>query len=365
MIVGVPKEIKVHESRVAITPEGVSEFVHAGHSVLIQDGAGVGSAITNEDFKQAGAIIVATADDVWQKADLVLKVKEPIEPEYSKMRTGQTLFTYLHLAASKLCTDALVASGTTAIAYETVEVNGTLPLLAPMSEVAGRLATQVGATALQKPHGGRGVLLGGVPGVAPGRVVVIGGGVAGINSAVIALGMGADVTVFDHSISRLQYIDTVYMGRIKTLVASKHAIEREVKQADLVIGAVLVHGARAPKLVSNALVAQMKSGSVLVDIAIDQGGCFEDSKATTHAEPTYTVHNSVFYCVANMPGAVPVASTYALTNATLPYALSLANLGWEAACKKDPNLAKGLNVHAGRIYYSAVAEAHGYPSVEL
>ena len=365
MIVGVPKEIKVHESRVAITPEGVSEFIHAGHSVLIQDGAGVASAITNEDFKQAGATIVATADDVWQKADLVLKVKEPIEPEYSKMRKGQTLFTYLHLAASKVCTDALVASGTTAIAYETVEVNGTLPLLAPMSEVAGRLATQVGATALQKPHGGRGVLLGGVPGVAPGRVVVIGGGVAGLNSAVIALGMGADVTVFDRSISRLQYIDTVYMGRIKTLVASKHAIEREVKQADLVIGAVLVHGAKAPKLVSNALVAQMKSGSVLVDIAIDQGGCFEDSKATTHAEPTYTVHNSVFYCVANMPGAVPVASTYALTNSTLPYALSLANLGWEAACKKDPNLAKGLNVHEGKIYYSAVAEAHGYPSVEL
>jgi len=365
MIVGVPKEIKVHESRVAITPEGVSEFIHAGHSVLIQDGAGVASAITNEDFKQVGATIVATADDVWQKADLVLKVKEPIEPEYSKMRKGQTLFTYLHLAASRVCTDALVASGTTAIAYETVEVNGTLPLLAPMSEVAGRLATQVGATALQKPHGGRGVLLGGVPGVAPGRVVVIGGGVAGLNSAVIALGMGADVTVFDRSISRLQYIDTVYMGRIKTLVASKHAIEREVKQADLVIGAVLVHGAKAPKLVSNALVAQMKRGSVLVDIAIDQGGCFEDSKATTHAEPTYTVHNSVFYCVANMPGAVPVASTYALTNATLPYALALANLGWEAACKKDANLAKGLNVHEGKIYYSAVAEAHGYPSVEL
>ena len=365
MLVGVPKEIKVHESRVAITPEGVSEFVHAGHTVVIQDGAGVASAITNEDFIQAGATIVATADNVWQKADLVLKVKEPIESEYSKMRKGQTLFTYLHLAASKACTDALVASGTTAIAYETVEVNGTLPLLAPMSEVAGRLATQVGATALQKPHGGRGVLLGGVPGVAPGRVVVIGGGVAGLNAAAIALGMGADVTVFDRSISRLQYIDTIYGGRIKTLVASKHAIDREVKQADLVIGAVLVHGAKAPKLVSNSLVSQMKSGSVLVDIAIDQGGCFEDSKATTHAEPTYAVHNSVFYCVANMPGAVPVASTYALTNATLPYALSLANLGWEAACRKDPNLAKGLNVHEGKIYYAAVAEAHGYPSVEL
>ena len=365
MQVGVPKEIKVHESRVAITPEGVSEFVHAGHTVLIQDGAGVASAITNEDFTQAGAKIVATADEVWQKADLVLKVKEPIESEYSKMRKGQTLFTYLHLAASKACTDALVASGTTAIAYETVEVNGTLPLLAPMSEVAGRLATQVGATALQKPHGGRGVLLGGVPGVAPGRVVVIGGGVAGLNAAVIAFGMGADVTVFDRSINRLQYIDTIYGGRIKTLVASKHAIEREVKQADLVIGAVLVHGAKAPKLVSNKLVSEMKNGSVLVDIAIDQGGCFEDSKPTTHADPTYTVHNSVFYCVANMPGAVPVASTYALTNATLPFALSLANLGWEAACKKNPNLAKGLNVHEGKIYYSAVAEAHGYPSVEL
>jgi alanine dehydrogenase len=365
MLVGVPNEIKVHESRVAITPEGVSEFVHAGHTVIIQDGAGTASAITNEDLVQAGAKIVATADEVWQKADLILKVKEPIESEYVKMRKGQTLFTYLHLAASKACTDALIASGTTAIAYETVEVNGTLPLLAPMSEVAGRLATQVGATALQKPHGGRGVLLGGVPGVAPGRVVVIGGGVAGLNAAVIALGMGADVTVFDRSISRLQYIDTVYGGRIKTLIASKHAIEREVKQADLVIGAVLVHGAKAPKLVSNALVSQMKNGSVLVDIAIDQGGCFEDSKPTTHAEPTFTVHNSIFYCVANMPGAVPVASTYALTNATLPYALALANHGWEVACAKDPNLAKGLNVHEGKIYFSAVAEAHGYPSVEL
>ena len=365
MIVGVPKEIKVHESRVAITPEGVSEVVHAGHTVVIEDKAGVGSSITNEEFIAAGATIVATADDVWKKADLVLKVKEPIESEYPRMRKGQTLFTYLHLAASKACTDALLQSGTTAIAYETVEVDGTLPLLAPMSEVAGRLATQVGATTLQKPHGGRGVLLGGVPGVAPGRVVVIGGGVAGLNAAVIALGMGADVTVFDRSINRLQYIDTMYGGGIKTLVASKHAIEREVKQADLVIGAVLVHGAKAPKLISNALVAQMKAGSVLVDIAIDQGGCFEDSRATTHAEPTFTVHNSIFYCVANMPGAVPVASTYALTNATLPFALSLANLGWEAACKKDKNLAKGLNVHDGKIYYSAVAEAHGYATAQL
>ncbi|CAB4651001.1 unannotated protein [freshwater metagenome] len=365
MIVGVPKEIKVHESRVAITPEGVSEFVAAGHSVIIEDGAGVGSSLTNEDFIAAGAKIVADADAVWSTAQLILKVKEPIAIEYPKMRREQTIFTYLHLAASKPCTDALIASGTTAIAYETVEVNGTLPLLAPMSEVAGRLATQVGATALQRPNGGRGVLLGGVPGVSPGRVVVIGGGVSGLNAAVIAVGMGADVTVIDRSINRLAYIDTIYGGRIKTLVASAHAIEREVRLADLVIGAVLVHGAKAPKLVSNALVKSMKSGSVLVDIAIDQGGCFEDSRPTTHAEPTYMVHNSVFYCVANMPGAVPVASTYALTNATLPYALSIAHFGWREACNKDKNLAKGLNVHNGEIYYAAVAEAHGYKHVAL
>ena len=365
MIVGIPKEIKVHESRVAITPEGVSEFVAAGHQVIIEDNAGVGSAITNQDFTSVGASIVASASDVWAQADLILKVKEPIESEYGSLRSGQVLFTYLHLAASKACTDALVGSGTTAIAYETVEVNGQLPLLAPMSEVAGRLATQVGATALQKPHGGRGTLLGGVPGVAPGKTVVIGGGVAGLNAAVIAVGMGSDVTVIDRSINRLQYIDTIYAGRIKTLVASKHAIAREVKSADLVIGAVLVHGAKAPKLVSNELVKQMKSGSVLVDIAIDQGGCFEDSKPTTHAEPTYRVHDSIFYCVANMPGAVPVASTYALTNATLPYALSIANLGWEKACRSDINLAKGLNVHDGRVYYAAVAKAHGYASAEF
>ena len=365
MIVGVPKEIKVHESRVAITPEGVAEFVVAGHTVLIEDGAGLGSAISNEDFTAVGAQICSNAAEVWAKADLLLKVKEPIESEYHLLRKGQILFTYLHLAASKLCTDALIASGTTAIAYETVEVDGQLPLLTPMSEVAGRLATQVGATALQKPHGGRGVLLGGVPGVAPGKVVVIGGGVAGLNAAVIAIGMGADVTIIDRSINRLQYIDTTYGGRIKTLMSSKHAIEREVRAADLVIGAVLVHGAKAPKLVSNALVKQMKLGSVLVDIAIDQGGCFEDSKPTTHAEPTYQVHNSVFYCVANMPGAVPVASTYALTNATLPYALSLAKLGWRDACKADPDLSKGLNVHEGGIYYAAVAKAHGYATVEL
>ena len=365
MLVGVPKEIKVHEARVAITPEGVYEFTRAGHTVLIESDAGLGSSISNEEFVSAGATIVSSVKELWEKSELILKVKEPIEIEYPRLRKDQTLFTYLHLAASKPCTDALIRSGVTAIAYETVEVNGALPLLAPMSEVAGRLATQVGATALQKPNGGRGVLLGGVPGVAPGRVVVIGGGVAGLNAAVIAMGMGADVTVLDRSIERLQYIDTMYAGRIKTLMSSAHAIERELRQADLVIGAVLVHGAKAPKLVSNVLVSQMKTGSVLVDIAIDQGGCFEDSKATTHAEPTYEIHGSIFYCVANMPGAVPVASTYALTNATLPYALSIANLGWQGACARDINLAKGLNVHQGQVYYPAVAQAHGYDSATL
>ena len=360
MIVGIPKEIKTNESRVAITPEGVGEFVAAGHMVIIEDRAGEGSAIDNSAFLSAGAKIVGSAQEVWTTADLIIKVKEPIDIEYSRMRSEQILFTYLHLAASRACTDAIIASGITAIAYETVEVNGALPLLAPMSEVAGRLATQVGATALQRPNGGRGVLLGGVPGVTPGRVVIIGGGVAGLNAAVIAVGMGADVTVIDRSIPRLAYIDTTFGGRIKTLVASAHAIAREVKLADLVIGAVLIHGAKAPQLVSNELVKEMKAGSVLVDIAIDQGGCFEDSHPTTHSEPTYSVHSSVFYCVANMPGAVPVTSTYALTNATLPYALSIANYDWRDACTRDSNLAKGLNVHDGKIYYSAIAEAHGY-----
>ena len=360
MIVAVPKEIKVHESRVALTPEGAAELVRAGHKVVIEKGAGVGSALTDADYIAAGAVIEEDVQKIWASAEMILKVKEPIEIEYSRLRKDQILFTYLHLAASKACTDALLASKTTAIAYETVELNGTLPLLAPMSEVAGRLAAQVGASALQKPSGGRGVLMGGVPGVAPARVLVIGGGVAGLNAAVIAMGMGADVTIVDRSLPRLAYIDTIYGGRIKTLASSFHAVDRELKSADLVIGAVLVHGAKAPKLVSNAQVAQMKPGSVLVDIAIDQGGCFEDSKPTTHAEPTFQVHQSIFYCVANMPGAVPVASTYALTNATLPYALALANLGWQAAIAADKSLASGLNVHDGKVMYPAVAQAHGY-----
>jgi len=360
MLVGVPKEIKVHESRVALTPEGVFELARFGHQVVVEAGAGLGSSITDAEFESAGARIEKDVDQIWKSADLILKVKEPIEVEYPKMRSGQILFTYLHLAASKACTDALMKSGATAIAYETVELNGSLPLLAPMSEVAGRLSVQVGAYALQKPNGGRGVLLAGVPGVAPGKVVVIGGGVAGLNAAVIAMGMGADVTVLDRSLPRLAYIDSLYNGRIKTLASTLHAIEREIKQADLVIGAVLVHGAKAPKLITNAQVAQMKPGSVLVDIAIDQGGCFEDSKPTTHAEPTFKVHGSIFYCVANMPGAVPVASTYALTNATLPYAIAIANKGWQRAIEEDPSLDRGLNVHAGKIRYSAVAVAHGY-----
>jgi alanine dehydrogenase len=360
MLVGVPKEIKVHESRVALTPEGAAELVRAGHKVMIQKGAGLGSALTDADYIAAGAVIEEDVEKIWASAEMILKVKEPIEVEYSRLRKDQILFTYLHLAASKACTDALLASRTTAIAYETVELNGTLPLLAPMSEVAGRLAAQVGASALQKPNGGRGVLMGGVPGVSPARVLVIGGGFAGLNAAVIAVGMGADVTIVDRSLPRLAYIDTIYGGRIKTLASSFHAVDRELKSADLVIGAVLVHGAKAPKLVSNAQVAQMKPGSVLVDIAIDQGGCFEDSKPTTHAEPTFQVHQSIFYCVANMPGAVPVSSTYALTNATLPYALSLANLGWQAATAADKSLAAGLNVHDGKVMYPAVAQAHGY-----
>lgn len=360
MIVGVPKEIKTLEFRVALTPAGVRELVKNGHQVLIEKGAGDGSAISDAQYLAEGAEIVSDANTVWSTASMILKVKEPLPTEYPLMKKDQILFTYLHLAASKECTDALIKAGNVAIAYETVEVDGHLPLLAPMSEVAGRLSTQVGAAALQKANGGRGVLLGGVPGVKPGKVVVIGGGVAGLNAAVMAKGLGADVTILDKSTPRLQYIDSLYNGGIKTLMSNDHAIEQELLEADLVIGAVLIHGAKAPKLVTNELVSKMKSGSVLVDIAIDQGGCFVDSKPTTHAEPTYQVHNSIFYCVANMPGAVPATSTYALTNATLPYALAIANKGWKRALSEDSNLAKGLNVFDSKVCYEAVAKAHGY-----
>jgi len=358
MIIGIPKELKNNEFRVAATPSGVHAYVVAGHTVLVEKNAGAGSAISDDEYVKAGASIIDSADEIWQKADLIQKVKEPIEIEYKRMRKGQILFTYLHLAANKLCTQAIIDSGITAIAYETVEVDGQLPLLAPMSEVAGRMSIQVGAAALEASRGGRGVLLGGVPGVRPGKVVVIGAGVVGVAAATIAHGMRADVTVMDLDLKRLAQIDQIFAGNVKTLASSEYEIEKEVTQADLVIGAVLVHGAKAPKLVSNDLVKKMKPGSVLVDVAIDQGGCFTDSKATTHQEPTFKVHNSIFYCVANMPGAVPATSTYALANATIKYGLALANKGWEKALADDAHLAKGLNVHEGKIMYGAVAKAH-------
>ena len=358
MIIGIPKELKNNEFRVAATPSGVHAYVVAGHTVLVEKNAGAGSAISDDEYVKAGASIIDSADEIWQKADLIQKVKEPIEIEYKRMRKGQILFTYLHLAANKLCTQAIIDSGITAIAYETVEVDGQLPLLAPMSEVAGRMSIQVGAAALEASRGGRGVLLGGVPGVRPGKVVVIGAGVVGVAAATIAHGMRADVTVMDLDLKRLAQIDQIFAGNVKTLASSEYEIEKEVTQADLVIGAVLVHGAKAPKLVSNDLVKKMKPGSVLVDVAIDQGGCFTDSKATTHQEPTFKVHNSIFYCVANMPGAVPATSTYALANATIKYGLALANKGWEKALADDAHLAKGLNVHEGKIMYAAVAKAH-------
>jgi alanine dehydrogenase len=356
MRVGIPTEIKNNEYRVAITPGGVAELVRRGHEVNIQAGAGDGSAIPDADFKAAGAQIINSADQIWAEADLLLKVKEPIEPEYSRMRKGQTLFTYLHLAASRPCTDALLASGTTSIAYETVQTaDGHLPLLAPMSEVAGRLSAQVGAYHLMRTHGGRGVLMGGVPGVAPADVVVIGGGTAGYNAARVAHGMGAQVTIFDLNINRLRELDGEFHGSIATRYSSKFDLDNAVKEADLVIGAVLVPGAKAPKLVTNATVAQMKPGAVLVDIAIDQGGCFEDSRPTTHDEPTFGVHGAQFYCVANMPGAVPRTSTFALTNATMPYVVKLADQGWQSACRGDAALAKGLSTHDGQLLSAEVA----------
>ena len=366
MKIGVPREIKNHEYRVAITPAGVMEMVRHGHEVFIEQDAGIGSSISNEEYVKAGAKMLATADEVWQTGDMIMKVKEPIAAEHDRMREGQLLFTYLHLAAEQKCTDALLKKKVTGVAYETVELTDrSLPLLAPMSEVAGRLAPQVGAYSLMRANGGRGVLLGGVPGVKPAKVVVLGGGVSGLHAAQIALGMGADVTILDLNIPRLRQIDLAFNGAIKTLASNAFAIEQECLAADLVIGAVLVPGAKAPKLVSNELVSRMKPGSVLVDIAIDQGGCFEDSHATTHADPTYTVHNSVFYCVANMPGSVPNTSTYALTNVTLPYAVALANKGWKQALKDDAALALGLNTHAGKVTYPAVAEAFGYELLKL
>jgi len=360
MKVGVPKEVKNNEYRVAITPVGAHELTEHGHEVYVERGAGVGSLIPDEEYVAAGATMLDAADDVWGTADMVLKVKEPIEVEYDRMREGQTLFTYLHLAADKRLTDELLARRVTAVAYETVQLpSGSLPLLYPMSEVAGCLAPQVGAHALMRAQGGRGVLLGGVGGVANAKVVVIGAGVAGQNAANIALGMGADVTLLDTDLDKLRLSFWRYNNRVHGLASSRLAIQQKVVEADLVIGSVLIPGAKAPKLVSNALVSQMKPGSVLVDIAVDQGGCFEDTHPTTHDDPTYTVHQSVFYCVANMPGAVPNTSTYALTNATLPYTVALADKGWQQALVEDHSLALGLNTYAGRLTNKPVADAHG------
>jgi alanine dehydrogenase len=362
MRIGVPKEIKVHEYRVGLVPAGVHELVEAGHEVLVETNAGAGIGFSDADYVAAGAKIAANAAQVFQSSEMVVKVKEPQLAECKLLKPDQVLFTYLHLAADPEQAKALIASGATAIAYETVTApDGSLPLLTPMSEVAGRMAVQVGATTLQKANGGLGVLLGGVPGVPPAKVVILGGGVAGTNAAEMAVGMRADVTVVDRSLKRLRELDAVFAGRLKTAAATAHTIESLVVQADLVIGAVLVAGAAAPKLVTRAMVKKMKPGAVMVDISIDQGGCFETSRPTTHAAPTYEVDGVVHYCVTNMPGAVPRTSTFALTNATLPYVKTLANLGAARALEQDPHLARGLNVHRSAVTHEAVARALGLP----
>jgi len=364
MKVGIPKEIKTLEFRVGMTPAGVRELVHDGHEVVVETNAGLGIGMFDADYETAGAKVLGTAEEVFAAADMIIKVKEPQLHECAMLRDDQVLFTYLHLAADPAQTKGLVDSGTTAIAYETVTADdGSLPLLTPMSEVAGRLSIQSGAYHLQKANGGRGVLLGGVPGVAPGKVVIIGGGVSGLNAADMAIGLGAEVTILDRSLPRLRELDEMWGGRVHTIYSTKHEIDRLVPEADLVVGAVLVAGAAAPKLVTAQNVKNMHTGAVMVDISIDQGGCFETSRPTTHAEPTYVVDDVVHYCVTNMPGAVPRTSTFALTNATLPFVKSLANLGWREALIKDPHLANGLNVNAGRINHEAVAHDLDYEYV--
>ena len=361
MKVGVPKEIKNLEFRVGMVPAGVRELVHDGHEVVVETNAGEGIGMTDADYEAAGAKVLSSAKEVFEAADMIIKVKEPQLHECEMLNKDQVLFTYLHLAADRAQTEALVKSGTTAIAYETVTAkDGSLPLLTPMSEVAGRLSVQAGAFALQKANGGRGVLLGGVPGVQPANVLVIGGGVSGANAADMAVGLGANVTILDRSLPRLRELDDVWGGRVHTVYSTGHAISELAPQSDLIIGAVLIAGAAAPKLVTAEHIKSMRAGSVVVDISIDQGGCFETSHATTHADPTYVVDDIVHYCVANMPGAVPRTSTYALTNATLPFVKSLANLGWKEALTRDPHLANGLNVHAGHINHEAVAQDLGY-----
>jgi alanine dehydrogenase len=363
--IGVAKEIKTDEYRVALTPAGARELVGKGHEVLVETGAGEGSAMSDADYERNGARIVSV-DEVWSDSELLLKVKEPIAPEYPRLRPGLVLFTYLHIAADEPLTRALVESGVTAVAYETVETEDRrLPLLAPMSEIAGRLAAQAGAAFLEKPAGGRGLLLGGVPGVQPGRVLVIGGGIVGYNAAIIALGLGAQVTILDRSIDRMRHLDEILSGRVSLVMSSTLQIESSVADADLVIGAVLVPGARAPKLVTRGMLGGMKPGAVIVDVAIDQGGCFETSRPTTHSDPVYVVDGIVHYCVANMPGGVPITSTKALTNATLPYVEEIADYGLVRAVLRDPALARGVNVLEGKISYRAVAEAHGLPYTPL
>src|SRR5215510_5918352 len=359
MKIGVAKEIKSDEYRVALTPAGARELADAGHDVLVERGAGVGSAFPDDVYEAVGAQIVSV-DDIWDDAELLLKVKEPIASECDRLRQGLVLFTYLHLAADKGLTEALVESRITAVAYETVETgNRALPLLAPMSEIAGRLAAQAGAYFLEKPLGGRGLLLGGVAGVAPGKVVVIGGGMVGYNAAVIALGLGANVTILERSVDRMRHLEEILSGRVSLLMSSSLQIEESVQDADVVIGAVLIPGALAPKLITREMVAAMKEGSVLADVAIDQGGCAETSRPTTHSEPVYVVDGVTHYCVANMPGAVPITSTKALTNVTLPYVEAIADDGLAEAVARDPSLAHGVNVLDGKVTYRAVAEAHG------
>jgi alanine dehydrogenase len=363
--IGVAKEIKTDEYRVALTPAGARELVQRGHDVTIETGAGEGSAFPDSAYEAAGARI-AGVEDVWSDSELLLKVKEPIAPEYGRLREGLVLFTYLHIAADEPLTRALVDSGITAVAYETVETDaGGLPLLAPMSEIAGRLAAQAGAYFLEKPLGGRGLLLGGVPGVAPGRVLVIGGGMVGYNAAVIALGLGANVTILERSLDRMRHLEEVLSGRVSLVMSSTLQIEESVKDADVVIGAVLIPGAVAPKLVTREMVSNMKEGAVLADVAIDQGGCAETSRPTTHSEPVYSVDGVTHYCVANMPGAVPITSTKALTNATLPYVEAIAEHGLPEAVARDRALARGVNVVDGKVTYEAVADAHGLDYLPL
>ncbi len=366
MLIGVPKEIKREEYRIALTPAGAEALTHAGHQVMVEKGAGLPSGFTDDFYENAGAEIVDTADEVWARAEMIMKVKEPIEPEWPRMREGQLLFTYFHFAASEPLTKAVMDSGAVALAYETVELeNGELPLLTPMSEVAGRMAIQEGAKYLERHTGGAGVLLGGVPGVLPGKVLILGGGIVGVNAAKMAAGLGARVSIMDISLPRLRYLDDVMPANVNLLYSTRYAIRKQLQDADLVVGAVLIPGKKAPSLVTREDLSSMKTGAVIVDVAVDQGGCVETIKPTTHDDPIYTVDGVIHYAVANMPGGVPRTSTLALTNATLPYALTLAADGWKKACKDDPALALGLNVVDGKIVYAGVAEAFGMGSHDV